>query len=151
MSCVYQQNYDAVFITPQNANIHFFVLVCNGFGVLVFKIEVVQIVRLFKFLFRQDYLIEFTDGIYTAENCEYIQINDSGTPIIDCIKDNTKDYTDQYSKEKFNGYGFGPNTRKMCGFPHFENVEFDGEFPIANISFNETKITKEVKITYEKS
>ena len=73
--------------------------------------------------------IEFTDGIYTAENCEYIQINDSGTPIIDCIKDNTKDYTGQYSKEKFNGYGFGPNTRKMCGFPHFENVEFDGEFP----------------------
>lgn len=39
----------------------------------------------------------------------------------------------------------------MCGFSHFENVEFDGEFPIANISFNETKITKEVKITYEKS
>ena len=50
-------------------------------------------------------------------------------PIIDCIKDNTKDYTGQYSKEKFNGHGFGPNTRKMCGFPHFENVEFDGEFP----------------------
>lgn len=33
--------------------------------------------------------IEFTDGIYTAENCEYIRINESGTPIIDCIKDNT--------------------------------------------------------------
>ena len=37
--------------------VRFVVLVYNGFGVLVLKIEVVQIVRLFKFLFRQDYLV----------------------------------------------------------------------------------------------
>lgn len=58
-----------------------------------------------------------------------------------------KDYAGQYSKEKFMGYGFGPNTRKMYGFPHFENVEFDGEFPIANISFKDTKFPANVKMT----
>ena len=37
--------------------VRFFDLVYNGFGVLVLKIEVVQIVRLFKFLFQQDYFV----------------------------------------------------------------------------------------------
>jgi len=43
--------------------------------------------------------------------------------------DITNGYMGQYMLSKFTGYGFGPNIQKMCGFPHFRNVEFDGEFP----------------------
>lgn len=31
----------------------------------------------------------FTDGIYTAENCQYIRINENGAPVIDGIDDDT--------------------------------------------------------------
>ncbi len=42
-----------------------------------------------------------------------------------------------YSKARFSGYGFGPNCGTMCGFPHFKDVEFNGEFPVASVSFKE--------------
>lgn len=38
------------------------------------------------------HLIEFKDGVYTSENCEYIKINEFGTPVIDCIQDDTVVY-----------------------------------------------------------
>ena len=34
----------------------------------------------------------FTDGIYTAENCEYIHLNEFGAPVIDGIEDDTLIY-----------------------------------------------------------
>lgn len=40
--------------------------------------------------------------------------------------DLNKDFMGQYQKEKFFGYGFGPSTNTMCGFPHFRHVEFNG-------------------------
>lgn len=33
------------------------------------------------------------------------------------------------------GYGFGPESQTMAGMPHFREVEFSGEFPLANLSF----------------
>lgn len=36
--------------------------------------------------------------------------------------DTQKDFMGQYKKSRFSGYGFGPDSRKMCGFPHFKNV-----------------------------
>lgn len=37
-------------------------------------------------------VMEFTEGVYTSENCEYIHIDEHGNPIIDCIKDDTLIY-----------------------------------------------------------
>ena len=45
----------------------------------------------------------------------------------------TKDLTGQFIKS----YGFGANTTCMFGFPHFRNVTFDGQFPIATITFQD--------------
>ena len=33
--------------------------------------------------------IEFTEGVYTAENCEYIRFNEFGTPVVDITESNT--------------------------------------------------------------
>lgn len=35
------------------------------------------------------------------------------------------------------GYGFGPESQSMAGMPHFEKVEFRGEFPLATMTFDE--------------
>jgi non-lysosomal glucosylceramidase len=37
------------------------------------------------------------------------------------------------------GYGFGPSRSTMQGFPHFKNVDFEGEFPFATIRFADKK------------
>lgn len=37
-------------------------------------------------------IIEFTDGEYTADNCEYIRIDEHGNPVIDCIASDTLVY-----------------------------------------------------------
>ena len=41
----------------------------------------------------------------------------------------------QYSKERFCGYGFGPGGGTMAGFPHFKSCTFQGEFPLARLTF----------------
>lgn len=38
------------------------------------------------------HIIEFSEGVYTAENCEYIRIDGHGNPVIDCIADDTLIY-----------------------------------------------------------
>ena len=58
-----------------------------------------------------------------------------------------KDYVGQYKQSTFTGYGFGPESQKMCGFPHFKYMEFDGEFPIATLKFKDDKFPAEVKMT----
>lgn len=58
-----------------------------------------------------------------------------------------KDFMGQYKQSKFTGYGFGPETQRMCGFPHFKYVEFDGEFPIATLNFMDDKFPANVKMT----
>ncbi len=37
--------------------------------------------------------------------------------------------------EQFQGFGFGPDRRHLAGAPHFQEVEFRGEFPIARLHF----------------
>ena len=60
--------------------------------------------------------------------------------------DLNKDFMGQYQKEKFFGYGFGPSTNTMCGFPHFRHVEFNGEFPIAELNFKDENFPAEIKL-----
>ena len=37
----------------------------------------------------------------------------------------------------YSGFGFGPASALMCGFPHFESCSFDARFPIATLSFED--------------
>lgn len=71
-----------------------------------------------------------------------------GKPITYIINGNLeKDLMGQYKQSKFTGYGFGPETRTMCGFPHFKKVEFDGEFPVATLNFKDDNFPADVKMT----
>ena len=45
-----------------------------------------------KMLPKKTHLIEFTHGIYTADNCPYIHLNEHGAPVIDEIEDDTLIY-----------------------------------------------------------
>lgn len=56
-----------------------------------------------------------------------------------------KDLTGQYSG--IDGYGFGSSSQTMCGFPHFENVEFEGEFPMAKLTFSDAVFPGKIKMS----
>lgn len=58
-----------------------------------------------------------------------------------------KDVVGQYSKTKFGGYGFGPSSKTLCGFPHFRNTSFMGEFPIAELTFNDINFPGDITKT----
>ena len=58
-----------------------------------------------------------------------------------------KEFIGQYKKSNFTGYGFGPSGQKLCGFPHFKNVEFYGEFPMATLFFKDEKFPANVNMT----
>lgn len=36
-----------------------------------------------------------------------------------------------------NNFGFGPRANSLAGFPHFGRVTFDGEFPLARLTFSD--------------
>lgn len=44
------------------------------------------------------------------------------------------------------GYGFGPESQTMAGMPHFRDVEFRGEFPLAGMSFAEIDFPGRVEL-----
>jgi len=45
------------------------------------------------------------------------------------------------------GFGNGLNSCTMAGFPHFRNVLFDGEFPIATVKFTDEDFPAEITLT----
>lgn len=47
----------------------------------------------------------------------------------------------------FSGFGFGPLQTTMGGFPHFKNVVFKGEFPLAELFFNDRDFPGRIKLT----
>ena len=55
----------------------------------------------------------------------------------------------QYNRQKFswNCFGFGANADKMGGFPHFKDVEFDGEFPMASVCFKDDNFPANITMT----
>ena len=64
--------------------------------------------------------------------------------------DLSKDFMGVYNKaglSGFNGYGIGPSCKTMCGFPHFRNCEFSGEFPIAKIEFSDPDFPGKITLT----
>ncbi|QUH30377.1 GH116 family glycosyl-hydrolase [Vallitalea guaymasensis] len=48
---------------------------------------------------------------------------------------------------KWRGFGHGVNRTTMSGLPKFENVEFIGEFPIANINLSDDSFPGLIKLT----
>lgn len=58
-----------------------------------------------------------------------------------------KEYMGRYSKRTFGGYGYGPDSCTMCGFPHFKDVVFRGEFPFATLTFGDENFPGKVELT----
>ncbi len=59
-----------------------------------------------------------------------------------------KDLNGQFRRlTSHDGYGFGPDNKTMCGFPHFKDVEFDGRFPIAELDFKNGDFPAGIKMT----
>jgi len=56
-------------------------------------------------------------------------------------------YTGQLHKPAFQSFGFGPSRSTMAGAPHFREVEFQGEYPIARLRFKEEKFPGKVTMT----
>ncbi|WP_158560516.1 GH116 family glycosyl-hydrolase [Paenibacillus contaminans] len=48
---------------------------------------------------------------------------------------------------KYEGYGYGPRRENMSGFPHFSNTSFKGEFPFAEIVYDDEGDPVDVKLT----
>ncbi len=61
--------------------------------------------------------------------------------------DLAKDFMGQYQKSGNVGYGFGPQTETMAGFPHFKKHAFTGEFPMARIDFSDEVFPAAVSLT----
>lgn len=58
-----------------------------------------------------------------------------------------KDFIGQYRRSIFKGYGFGPEAQRMCGFPHFKSIEFNGEFPVATLNFDDDNFPANLRMT----
>ena len=51
--------------------------------------------------------------------------------------DKVRDLSGSPKKSRFTGFGFGPSSSSMAGYPHFKRVSFDGKFPIATLTFED--------------
>ena len=47
---------------------------------------------------------------------------------------------------EYTGFGFGPASCSLAGFPHFKNLTFNGEFPIANLTFSDTDFPATIRL-----
>ena len=61
------------------------------------------------------------------------------------LGDVTKEFSGTYAaKRLYSGFGFGPHNGLMFGYPHFSEVEFIGEFPIATLTFRDKDFPADV-------
>ncbi len=61
--------------------------------------------------------------------------------------DLTKELSGSYDRIMFSGFGHGPRSNTMAGHPHFRNIEFDGEFPIAKLTFSDPDFPGKIVLT----
>ncbi len=61
--------------------------------------------------------------------------------------DYTKDLTGSIEKGINCGFGHGPSNGTMCGVPHFKECVFNGEFPIATLTFSDDEFPADVVMT----
>ena len=50
------------------------------------------------------------------------------------------------SSNGYLGFGCGPSEASLAGFPHFKKVSFNGEFPIANLTFSDDDFPATVRL-----
>lgn len=50
-------------------------------------------------------------------------------------------------KSDYAGYGFGPDRSTLAGMPHFENCEFIGRFPFAQLRFEQSTFPLRLSLT----
>ena len=61
--------------------------------------------------------------------------------------DVTKDLSGSHNSAKpHTGYGFGPLSTTMCGFSHFKNIEFEGRYPMAKITFSDEDFPADIEL-----
>lgn len=53
----------------------------------------------------------------------------------------------EYRRIPYAGYGFGAPAETMAGFPHFKNVTFTGNFPIAELKFSDPDFPGRITLT----
>lgn len=51
--------------------------------------------------------------------------------------DTNESYMGAHTELHHVGFGFGPRLYSMAGFPHFRHVCFDGQFPVAHLTFED--------------
>ncbi len=61
--------------------------------------------------------------------------------------DINKEWIGRYLAKEFTGYGYGPEAESLCGFPHFKNLTFDGQFPVAKLCFSDPDFPARVHMT----
>lgn len=61
--------------------------------------------------------------------------------------DVTQNLSGQFMKGDYIGFGFGPAIQTMAGFPHFKDVTFTGEYPIAKLEFRDDNFPGVVTLT----
>ncbi len=57
------------------------------------------------------------------------------------------DFHNSFEGQYSRWFGFGPDSGTMCGFPHFSEQDFNGEFPVATLSFKDEKFPADVQMT----
>ncbi len=74
-------------------------------------------------------------------------VGEAGTVVRVLQGDLLKDLTGPYDKAIYRGFGYGPDTGTMCGLPHFRHCSFDGQFPIARLTFTDPDFPATVVLT----
>lgn len=65
---------------------------------------------------------------------------ESGDRLLDARVLNTDlppGYMGHFERNRYTGFGWGPDRGSMAGFPHFSKGEFDGTFPVAELDFSD--------------
>lgn len=60
--------------------------------------------------------------------------------------DLTTPYQGELRGSKFNTFGWGPRREYLTGLPHFQSVDFRGEFPLAELRYNDDTFPGQVEL-----
>lgn len=60
-----------------------------------------------------------------------------------------RDFSGSFGKHEhtLDGFGFGADVNNMSGFPHFRDLTFRGEFPVAQLTFDEPDFPAKIILT----
>ena len=61
--------------------------------------------------------------------------------------DTNENYTGTHIQAMHTGFGFGARENSLAGFPHFKDLIFDGNFPIANLTLSDKDFPAIMRLT----